>query len=49
MARDKMSFSDLQICFELSRLYVGAWTEALTGERYEPWEEYEKAHPQVGR
>jgi hypothetical protein len=45
MSRDKMSFADLQICFELSRHYVGAWTEALTGERYEPWERWELDHP----
>lgn len=45
MQRDKMSFEDLQICFELTRLYVGAWTEALTGERFEPWEKWEQENP----
>lgn len=45
MARDKMSFEDLKICFELTRMYVGAWTEALTGARYEPWQKWEDDHP----
>lgn len=49
MARDALSFEDLQVCMELSRLYAAAWTEHLTGTRYEPWEEYEKAHPQAGQ
>lgn len=46
MQRDKMSFEDLQICFELTRAYVGAYTEAVAGERFEPWEKWEQDHPQ---
>lgn len=46
MAREKMSFEDLKICFELTRLYVGAWTEHLTGERFDPWQRWEDEHPQ---
>jgi hypothetical protein len=45
MSRDKMTFEDLQICFELTRLYVLAWTEHLTGKAYDPWKEWEDAHP----
>ena len=45
MQRDKMEFADLQICFELTREYVGRWTEELTGERFEPWEKWELEHP----
>ena len=48
MQRDKMEFADLQVCFELTREYVGRWTEELTGERFEPWERYENEHPPQG-
>lgn len=47
MSRDRMSFEDLQICFELTREYVGRWTEELTRERFEPWEKWELEHPPV--
>ena len=48
MARDKMDFDELQVCFEMTRTYVGAYTEAVTGERWEPWEEWEKEHEPGG-
>lgn len=48
MARDKMSFADLQVCFELTRAYVLAYTEAVGHERFDPWEAYELAHPTPG-
>jgi len=48
MARDKMDFAELQVCFEMTRTYVGAYTEAVTGKRYEPWQEWEDAHPPQG-
>lgn len=47
MSRDKMSFADLTVCMELTRAYVGAYTEAVAGERFEPWERYEQEHPPV--
>lgn len=48
MQRDRMLFEDLQVCLELTREYVGRWTEELTGERMEPWERWENEHPQQG-
>lgn len=44
MARDKMDFAELQVCFEMTRAYVGAYTEAVAGSRFEPWERYENEH-----
>lgn len=45
MARDKMDFEELSVCFEMTRTYVGAYTEAVTGNRFEPWEKWEIEHP----
>lgn len=45
MAREKMSYEDLQTCFELTRAYVLVYTEAVAGEAYDPWLAYEIAHP----
>jgi hypothetical protein len=47
MARDKMSYEDLQVCFELTRSYCLIMTERIAGERFDPWERWELEHPKV--
>lgn len=47
MSRDKMSYADLQVCFELTRAYCLVLTEQLTGERFDPWKRWEDEHPKA--
>lgn len=48
MSRDKMSYEDLQVCFELTRTLVLGITRHVWGESYDPWLEYELLHPKPG-
>lgn len=45
MARDSMPYDELQVCFELTRAYALVLTERITGQRFDPWERYEREHP----
>ena len=48
MARDHMSFEDLSACLEMTRTYVLAYTEAVTGTAFEPWKRWEDEHATGG-
>jgi hypothetical protein len=47
-SRDHMTLEDLRYCYELSIVYVLAWTERVLGEPVNPWELWKQEHPLPG-